>query len=463
MKNSSLIEFLNYFKDNMKAKNINYIEHIISTDDRLESSVLRLADLFETASGSIEEAKSLDIVDPSDRRQLNRIAKTDKKAAATVSKILNTDSNIKSVKKAIPNIDESDTLMLKRVLAYYLSLQKGISPSVSIIFRNGDIWNLENTSSLRSDRNIGLEARLSQFRSERNYLIIDEFGKAGTKEKRPYTDPRNNVRVVSREEFVDDIMWQIFRYNNNKPWGKNGVLLEEKNLKSVVNSHRGNEWEKLLEATLLNEGFLKNIYEIVVKRIADDEGVAESDIKIIDAKQIPGKAKSDFWIEYEVKGVRKPKVGVSLKASGEDKVSVHQTKATDLISGLKISDPNVKKAINDFEKAGSGKTLTAKQVADLEKYFSNPTHYSNFISWAFTRGGGIPVKYILLHSYNSDETYSKCLMRMEKIDDYMAMIKSRIAPVKKSKKGEASFGTGISWTCPSGTKEIQFKTPFIFE
>ena len=143
MKNSSLIEFLNYFKDNMKAKNINYIEHIISTDDRLESSVLRLSDLFETVSDSIEEAKSLVNVDPSDKRQLNKIAKTDKKSAATVSKILNTDSNIKSVKKKIPNIDESDTLMLKRVLAYYLSLQKGISPSVSIIFRNGDIWNLE--------------------------------------------------------------------------------------------------------------------------------------------------------------------------------------------------------------------------------------------------------------------------------------------------------------------------------
>lgn len=58
MKNSSLIEFLNYFKDNMKAKNINYIEHIISTDDRLESSVLRLSDLFETVSDSIEEAKA---------------------------------------------------------------------------------------------------------------------------------------------------------------------------------------------------------------------------------------------------------------------------------------------------------------------------------------------------------------------------------------------------------------------
>ena len=459
MKKGTFIEFVEYFKDSLNGKNINYIESIITSDDRNVNKSKELVHLFAEMTDATDAAVNIDLLDSSDKRKLTSVAKKNKKLNSTVDQILNINKNITDLQKRCPVVNRDDVQRLERILTYYISLQKGISPAISIIFRNGDIWNLENTSSLRSDRNIGLEARLSQFRSERNYLIIDEFGKEGGTQERPYTDPRNNVRVVSREEFIDELMWQIYKYNNNKPWP---TLIEEKNQKSVVNSHRGNEWEKIMEKVLLQPDFMSNVYDLIINKLALDEGVTTKDIAIVDAKQISGTNKTDFYIEYSVKGVTKPQVGVSMKASGENNVSVHQTKATDLISGLGITDPDVIKAINQFQASGSGAGLTSKMKADLKKYFANATNYDKFVSWAFTRGAGVAVKYILLHSYVIDKNTATCHMKLEKIDDYMARVKAKSAG-SKPKSGDASFGTGMSWTRPSKAKEIQLKTPFLFD
>lgn len=354
------------------------------------------------------------------------------------------------------NIVSAETL--QRILTYYQELNEGIKLAFSIMFKNGHIWNIEYTSSGRSDRIEGFSARLSRNPSDKNYIIIGDYGTEFKLRKRLLVDPRNNLQVVSMEEFVDDLLYEIYSYQKN---GKSKIPISKSPL-SQINGNRGPFWEECIAECIKKQGaFMPILYNQIMDLIMKDERFVSSDILSTMASPVGKKGKkTDVHIVITLKSGRVIQKNVSAKASGQDKVSIHQAKASDFISTLKITDSTVQDALNTFQKYGNASGMTTEEEKALKNYFAKPAEYQAFLDWIFMGPSG-KVDYLLLHSYERDDQKVCCHTKIYHVKDYMAL-------VKKSVKVEVGFGTGLTWTYKSvksgGKKrnEIQLKVPLIF-
>lgn len=383
-----------------------------------------------------------------------------------ITEIISSDdrnnSTIDGLKKHINTAVSKGGLMaqsataVNRILTYYQALNEGIKPTLSIMFRCGHVWNVEYTSSERSDRTEGLEARLSRNRSDKNYIIVGEYGKSRSR-KRPIVDPRNNVSVVSMEEFVDDLLLEIYSYEKN---GKHKIPMSKSPM-SKINGNRGVFWERCIAESVCQQGgFMPSLYGMILDVIMRDEGFVESDIKNIDAKCVgtSGK-KTDVVIEIELLSGIIVKKNISAKASGRDLVSLHQAKASDFVRNLGITDKTVEDALEKFQKYGNTSGMTSADEKALVDYFKKPTEYQKFLDWCFMGPSG-KVDYILIHSYDRDDYKVSCHTKIYGIKEYMTQVKK----VTKS----SGFGTGLAWTYKTvktrGKKrnEIQLKVPLLY-
>lgn len=383
-----------------------------------------------------------------------------------ITEIISSDdrnnSTIDGLKKHINNAASKGDLpsqsasTVNRILTYYQTLNEGIKPTLSIMFQCGHVWNVEYTSSERSDRTEGLEARLSRNRSDKNYIIVGEYGKNRSR-KRPTVDPRNNVIVVSMEEFVDDLLLEIYSYEKN---GKHKIPISQSPM-SKINGYRGVFWEKCIAESMRQQGgFMPILYSMILDVIMKDEGFVESDIKNINAKCVgtSGK-KTDVSIEIELLSGTMIRKNISAKASGRDFVSLHQAKASDFVLKLGITDKKVEDALEKFQKYGNTSGMTSADEKVLVDYFKKPTEYQNFLDWCFMGSFG-KVDYILIHSYDRDDYKVSCHTKIYGIKEYMTKVKRMTKT--------SGFGTGLAWTYKTvktrGKKrnEIQLKVPLLY-
>lgn len=368
------------------------------------------------------------------------------------------DALKKNVKSAMTKggLNNKSAITLIRILTYYQALNEGIKPMLSIMFKSGHVWNVEYTASERSDRTEGLEARLSRNRSDKNYIVVGEYGKLRSR-KRPIVDPRNNVSVVSMEEFVDDLLYEIFSYEKN---GKKKIPISKSPM-AQINGSRGGFWEECIAECMRQQGvFMPVLYKQIITLIMKDEGFAEVDIKTIGANCVGTKGKkTDVAIEIELNSGRRIKKNISAKASGRDAVSIHQAKASDFVKKLGITDKKVEDALIIFQKYGNASGMTATEEKILKDYFAKPVEYQKLLDWCFLGPSG-KVDYILIHSYERDDNKVSGHTKIYGIKDYMSQ-------VKKMARSEG-FGTGLAWTYKTvktrGKKrnEIQLKVPLIY-
>ncbi len=356
---------------------------------------------------------------------------------------------ISSIKKA-KDITDYYSEKICRVLNYYSNLTGGITFEYGIIFHNGDIWNVEYTSSLRSDRVEGLVNRVTKCPAEKYYIVVGDLGKGDRSKKRSYKKNQRNICVVSFEEFIDDILYEIYSYDKK---GERRWRLSESPL-SKINGLRGPMWEKCIAHSLSTRGaFLPNHYSMIMEKIEQDAGFVESDIISVTAKAVGTKReKTDINVKIKLKNRINIEKNISMKASSQDKVSLHQAKGSDFIRKLHIpTNSNEEKAIERFEKDGSMKNMTAEQKDCLAQFFADPTNYELLINWAFQGVSG-NVDYILLHSYEQDELCCRRSTKIYSLNDYMIRV--------KAKSTNSGFGTGLEWTYHK--KDIQLKVPFVF-
>ena len=373
------------------------------------------------------------------------------KLEAIVSKEDRTDTEgmIKAIKNAsgIMN-DEVDQIC--RVLNYYKHLTGGITFEYGLIFQNGDIWNVEYTASLRSDRVEGLTNRVTKCPAETYYIVVGDLEKGDKSKKRLYKKNLHNICIVSLEEFIDDIMYKIYSYDKN---GERRWRLSESPL-SKINGLRGPMWEKCIAHSLSTRGvFLPNHYSQIMNKIGEDEGFVEADVLSVVAKAVGTKReKTDINVKIKLRSGVSVEKNISMKSSSHDKVSLHQAKYSDFVRELHIhpgSDEDT--ALLTFAKDGSMKNMTVKQKDDLTRFFALPVNYDLLIKWAFQGVSGA-VDYVLLHSYEQDELRCRRNTKIYDIIEYMNKV--------KTKGTSGGFGTGLEWTY--NKKDIQLKVPFVF-
>ncbi len=370
---------------------------------------------------------------------------------------------INSLKQNInrSNINQANAATVCRILAYYQSINEGIKHAFSIMFKNGHIWNVEFSSSERSDRTEGLAARLSKNRSNKNYIIIGDYGATERNRRRQIVDPRYNTLVVSMEEFVDDLLLEIFSYKKD---GKTKLKLSESPM-AQINGKRGTAWEHCIAECLNKNGtFMPALYKSILGLIKKDEKFTDKDIVSCTARPVGAKKKKkDVEVVVSLADGRTITKYISSKASGQEQVSIHQASADDFIHVLGIKNKNVKDALKLFQAYGNTSGMTAADEAALSNFFSKPKNYQALLDWVFKgQTPGSKVDYLVLHSYECDDRFVCLHTKVYRIADYMKIVKSTV-------KTGVAFGTGLSWTYKSKTvsgkkvNDIQLKVPLIFE
>lgn len=349
-------------------------------------------------------------------------------------------------------------LSLKLILTYFQFLNKGIALTLSIMFQSGNVWNVEFSTSERSDRTEGLEARVSRNRSNKNYIVIEEYGN-GKFRKRPKVGIGNTVSVVSLEEFVDDLLYEIYSFEKN---GKKKIPMSKSPM-SKINNKRGVFWEKCIAESMRQQGkFMPDLYDQIIRIIMRDEKFTEQDIKKIKAENVGTKGeKTDVSIEIELLTGTIITKNISAKASLQDQVSLHQAKALDFVAQLGIKDKRVIDALEKFQKYGNTSGMTDDDEKALVDFFGQQTEYKKLLDWCF-KGATSKVDYILIHSYDREDNWVAGHTKIYSITDYMDEVKA------KRQNKDAGFGTGLIWTYKSvKTKkkekrnEIQLKVPLI--
>ncbi len=430
--------------------NPNNIRELVRKHEEYNQAVDDIVDYIQTIPGlSTQQSKQL----------AQRIKKTETKKAAV----------------------NKSCVSLSNLLSHYAAIANASKISFVIVFQNGEYWNVSFTSSLRSDR---MDTHSNRFLlsqgSERNILVVCGY---------PYQDESSiscineiklnpakygsYIQVVSVEELLDDLMYNIFKYKIDK--SGNLYLVKPKDQLSIVNGERGTQIEHIYAKALANPinfelyknqtdprkremtagSFLPNQYATIIDRLLRDLNVDIPKVKSISCIPIGGKKyKSDVWVSIELSDGTIHDRGISIKSSSSESVSVNEKHATEFISDLGITDATVQNAIQQFETVKALKNLDKNYVSALFNYFSNDSIKRQLLTWSVIGGKNEPYKadYVLLHSYIFNDNQAlgnaiKIYSCQEYIDEIMAC------------DYEGTFGTHLSWTYKGN---IQLKAPFIF-
>ena len=112
------------------------------------------------------------------------------------------------------------------IFHHYYAILNSKKISFVVVFRSGESWNVNFTSSLRSDRMDTHSNRFMQANATRNYLVVCSYPyqdnssiKCINTIKQNPTFYGRNINVVCLEEFMDELLYSIFRYKES-PSGK---------------------------------------------------------------------------------------------------------------------------------------------------------------------------------------------------------------------------------------------------
>lgn len=395
-------------------------------------------------------------------------------------------SQNKDLKKLIQTVNrkansiEKSPVSYNAIVNHYAFIANARDISYIILFRSGESWNVNFTSSLRGDRLDTHSNRFIQAKASKNYLVICSY---------PYQDKPSqecikkikqnpscygaSINVVCLEEFMDEIMYNIFKYKENK----SGSLVPAKSRDelSIVNGERGVQIEEMYATVLSNAknfelykknikkekreqtpgSFLPNQFSIIVDRLLSDLSIKPAQVSSITATRVGASLeKADILVTITLQNGEVIEKGISVKSSSVDQVSVHEKHASDFITTLQISDPNVKNALIQFEQKRAFSKIDKSLYSALSDYFLDDDHRNKLLEWAISGECNNPLKadYILLHAYNfySEKGLSHGI-KIYSSKEYIDKIKSCDI--------DGTFGTHLSFTYKGN---IQLKAPFFF-
>ena len=455
--------FSQYFKFAKSITKGNYITAIINTDyneRNINLLINKQNELRSSVQALLEYAKTLSGIPRTQTRDLKKLI-----------------NNINKKARSLDNYRISSD----EILHHYYSIENATNISYVVVFKSCETWNVNFTSSLRSDRMDTHSNRFMQANATKNYLVVcsypyqdDSSLKCINTIKQNPTYYGSNINIVCLEEFMDDLMYNIFRYKTDA--SGNLTLAKPKNELSIVNGERGVQIEHMYANILKNKknfelylngtpeiereqtlnSFLPNHYSIIIDRLFTDLGITPSQVSNIDAIPIgEQREKTDISITITLTNGRSFTKGISIKSSSIDYVSVHEKHAIDFITVLGITDPTLQNAFTQFEKRRALSKLDKLSYTSLSDYYADDTHKIELLEWAIAGEKTDPLKadYILLHSYNYNSKEAlghgiKILSCQEYIDELM------------SSDLDGSFGTHLTWTYKGN---IQLNAPFLFE
>lgn len=375
---------------------------------------------------------------------------------------------------------ENNSISFQEIFYHYHSILKAINISYIIVFKSSEIWNVNFTSSIRSDRMDTHSNRFMRANATKNYLVVCSY---------PYQDKSSlkcintikqnssfygsNINVVCLEEFMDELLYNIFRYKCDifgnlslpKPKdelsivnGERGIYIEhmyveilnnKKNFKMFVNKVSEAEREQTIDS------FLPNHYAIIIDKIFKDLKINVAEVCNIEAISVGGNGgKSDILLIIYLIDGRLYKKGISIKSSSTDNVAIHEKHAIDFINVLRIVDPILKNAFIQFEERRVLSKLDKISYSALYDYYIDNIHKIELLKWAIAgeNTDSLKADYILLHSYcyNSREALGHAI-KIYSIQEYIDEL--------MGSDFDGSFGTHLTWTYKNN---IQLKAPFIF-
>lgn len=376
---------------------------------------------------------------------------------------------------------DNNSISHDEILYHYYSIANTTNISFVVVFKSGESWNINFTSSLRSDRMDTHSNRFMQANATKNYLVVcsypyqdDSSLKCINTIKQNSTAYGCNINVVCLEEFMDELMYNIFRYKTDATGSL--TLAKPKDELSIVNGERGVQIEHMYAAVLSNpknfelhangigetereqtaDSFLPNHYSIIVNRLFADLGINPTQVSCVNA--IPTGStgeKADVSITITLNNGNTYTKGISIKSSSSDNVSVHEKHASDFITVLGITDSTLQNAFTQFEAKRALSKLDRPLYSALSDYYADDAHKIELLTWAIAGESTNPLKadYVLLHSYNYNSKEAlghgiKIFSSQEYIDELMAS------------DLDGSFGTHLTWTYKGN---IQLKAPFLFD
>ncbi len=391
------------------------------------------------------------------------------------------EKQILEIKKKA-DVLEKRSLSTNELLYHYYVMAQTRNISFIVVFKDEEYWNVNFTSSLRSDRMDTHSNRFIQTNATKNFLVVCSYPYQDASSKKCINDIKKNssyygssINVVCLEEFMDELMYCIFKYKTDS--SGNLVAPKLKDELSIVNGERGVQIEHMYAKILSNAknlelyvnnvsaaereqtsgSFFPNHFSIIVDRIIKDKRIDISHVSKIDA--IPTGAsgeKADVKVTITLDdGDDSNRVGISIKSSSSENVTVHEKHASDFISVLGIEDQTLKDAFIQFEKKRALSKLDRQLYSALSDYYSDQTHVKELVTWAIAGESTNPLKadYILLHSYNynSREALGHAI-KIYSCNDYINEL--------MTSETDGSFGTHLTWTYKGN---IQLKAPFMFE
>lgn len=387
---------------------------------------------------------------------------------------------IKEINRKANSLD-NNSISANEILYHYYSIAKATNISFVVVFKSGESWNVNFTSSLRSDRMDTHSNRFMQANSTKNYLVVcsypyqdDSSLKCINTIKQNPTFYGSNINVVCLEEFMDELIYNIFRYKYDT--SGNLVLAKPKDELSIVNGERGVKIEHMYVDVLKNtknlelysaritekereqtvDSFLPNHYTLIINRLFSDLRITPAQVSSISAIPTGAKGeKADVSVTVNLIDGHSFTRGISIKSSSSDNVAVHEKHAKDFITVLGITDPTLKEAFTQFEVKRALSKLDKNLYTALSDYYADNTHKLELLTWAIAGESTNPLKadYVLLHSYNYNSKEAlghaiKIFSSQEYIDKLMAS------------DLDGSFCTHLTWTYKGN---IQLKAPFLFE
>ena len=397
-------------------------------------------------------------------------------------------SNKKQINKLISDVNRKSSSLDKsitrlREISEHYSAIKSDDISFVVIFRSGEYWNINFTTSIRNDRIDTHANRFKQANATKNYLVTCSYPYQDDASIRFINEVKENpnlygcsINIVCLEELMDDIMDCIFKYKKNRS-GK-VELVKPKDRLSIVNGQRGRQVEYMYTEILKNTinfdlfqkgikesereitvgSFLPNHYDYIIRELLGDSSISKHDIQEVTAERTGGAGhKADIQVSIKLNDGTILKKGISIKSSSVDEISVNEKHAEDFIDALRITDSNVKTALRQFEEKQTLEKMDPKLKKALSDYFEDDANKKALVTWSISGKADDPLKadYVMLHSYtyNSKEANKsglgiKIMSSQEYIDDILTNDLYK------------TFGTHLTWTYKNN---IQLKAPFLFD
>lgn len=216
MKHSFLLTYLDFAKK-IEAKKHNYIESIISSD--------------------YEDEKDYHLLD---------------EYCKSILRILDKAIEENSISKTGFMNDSEGTLA--DLLTHYKQIVKNRKIAFVIVFRNGEVWNVNFTAGLRPDRVDSHAYRFLKADANRNLLVVcsycyqDEVSRKCINENN--ISQSSEIQVVDLEGLMDELLYNVYVYKetNNKV-----IRVSPKTELSIVNGKRGIQIEEMYSNVFKNE------------------------------------------------------------------------------------------------------------------------------------------------------------------------------------------------------------------